>query len=357
MTNNIMLKISELPAALLRALVLGLLLGVSSCAELSHDDHEDANVNYPCAYVVNGYGNTISVIRLSDTTVSATLSLHGAMYPHHIAYDSVRKILAVAITGMDLSGGHDHSGESVDGLKIMILDAVTGRVVKEIPCKGMPHNATFVRNGSELWFGEADSVRSTVHVYSTANWTALKSIVVGGGLSEVTVSADGTRVFATNTKDSSVTVIDPELYSVLATVPVGATPVGAWPAANGFMYVDNERSRSVTEIDVKTATVRRTIDCGFMPAYVLYTPTKELWVTDATDGRIVWYADSGTEWQKAGEIVTGLQAHALAMNGVGTLVYCTNQGANTVSVIDIARHTVVATVAVGRQPNGIVLRE
>ncbi|MFM8568506.1 MAG: YncE family protein [Candidatus Kapaibacterium sp.] len=341
----------------MKTILLSLALIGISCAELSHDDHEDVNVDYAAAYVVNGYGNTISVIRQSDHVVSATMSLHGAMYPHHIAYDSLRKILAVAITGTDLSGGHDHGGGSVEGLKIMILDAVTGRMLKELPCSGMPHNAMFVRAGAELWFSEADSVRSRVRVVSTADWTPVRSIDVGGGLSEVSISDDGTRVFATNTKDGTVSVIDPGRYEVVATIPVGVTPVGAWPAANGCMYVDNEGSRSVSEIVVKTASPGRTIDCGFMPAFVLYTPSKELWITDATNGRVVWYTDDGAEWRKAGEIVTGLQAHALALDSDGTTVYCTNQGAHTVSVIDAARHTVVATIAVGRQPNGIVMRK
>ena len=329
----------------------------ASCAELSHDDHESANVTYPAAYIVNGYSNTISVLRLSDNTIAETIALHGAAYPHHIAFDSIHKRLAVAITGMDLSGGHEHGSGSVDGLKVMILDAVTGQVQKEIACSGMPHNALFMRSGSELWFGEVDSVRSIVRVVSTTDWSEKARIIVGAGLSEVSVSADGTRVFAANTAGGTVNVIDPDSYAVTDTITVGTTPVGAWPGSNGRMYVDNETSRTVTEIDVATSRVLSTIDCGFMPAYALVTPSGELWISDATNGCVVWYILVGSTWTKGGEFATGEQAHALALNAAGTKVYCTNQGAHTVSVIDVATHTVVRTVLVGRNPNGIVLRE
>jgi YVTN family beta-propeller protein len=329
----------------------------ASCAELAHDDHESANVTYPAAYIVNGYSNTISVLRLSDNTIAETIALHGAAYPHHIAFDSVHKRIAVAITGVDLSGGHEHGSGKVDGLKVMILDAVTGQIQKEIACSGMPHNALFMRSGSELWFGEADSVRSTVRVVSTTDWSEKARIIVGAELSEVSASADGTRVFATNTAGGTVNVIDPNSYAVTDTITVGTTPVGAWPGLNGRMYVDNETSRSVTEIDVKSLQVLSTIDCGFMPAYALVTPTGELWISDATNGRVAWYTSAGASWTKAGDITTGAQAHALALNAAGTKVYCTNQGAHTVSVIDVATHEVVRTVPVGINPNGIVLRE
>lgn len=330
---------------------------LASCAELAHDDHESANVTYPAAYIVNGYSNTISVLRLSDNTIAETIPLHGAAYPHHIAFDSIHKRLAVAITGMDLSGGHEHGSGSVDGLKVMILDAVTGQVQKEIACAGMPHNALFMRSGSELWFGEADTMYSIVRVISTTDWTEKARITVGAGLSEVSASVGGTCVYAANTAGGTVNVIDPNLYAVTDTIAVGTTPVGAWPGSNGRMYVDNETSKTVTEIDVATSRVLSTIDCGFMPAYVLVTPSGELWIADATNGCVVWYTLVASTWTKGGEFVTGAQAHALALNAAGTKVYCTNQGAHTVSVIDVSSHSVVRTVPVGRNPNGLIVLE
>mgnify|MGYP006276680767 CR=1 FL=1 len=327
-----------------------------SCSDLgAHDDHVDANVNYAAAYVVNGYSNTLSVIRLSDFVESAVISLHGAQYPHHIAYDSVHNRLAVAITGMDLSGGHEHGEVMIPGLKIMILDATSGRIEKEIACERMPHNAVFMRSGSELWFGQADSARSEVLVYSTSDWTLLHSIPVGAGLSEVSVAANNTYVFAANTDDATISVINPTSYSVSTTIPVGLTPVGAWPAANGRIYVDNERGKSISEINVDSLRVVSTIACGFTPAYAVYVPSGELWVSDADAGRIVYYRPVNNEWSQAGSIATGANAHAIALNKDASLAFITNQGAGTVSVINTASHTVTATVRVGSLPNGIVI--
>lgn len=344
----------------LMSLVGSLTLALSglSCSDHSvHDDHVDANVTYAAAYVVNGYSNTISVIRLADNVESAVISLHGAQYPHHIAYDSVHNRLAVAITGTDLSGGHEHGQVAVPGLKIMVLDATSGRIEKEIACDRMPHNAVFMRSGAELWFGQSDTARSEVRVYSTSDWTLRHTIPVGAGLSEVSVAADGSFVFAANTGDASISAIDPTTYAVVATIPVGLTPVGAWPASNGRMYVDNERGRSISEIDVDSLRVVSTIDCGFTPAYALYLPSGELWVSDVDGGRIVYYRKSSGTWSEAGSVITGAKAHAMASSKDATTVYVTNQGAGTVSVINATTHSIVATVRVGSLPNGIVLRQ
>ena len=53
--------------------------------DMTHDvSHAMLNINYPAAYIVNGSSNNISVVKLSDNTVTETISLNGATFPHHI---------------------------------------------------------------------------------------------------------------------------------------------------------------------------------------------------------------------------------------------------------------------------------
>ena len=139
---------------------------------------------------------------------------------------------------------------------------------------------------------------------------------------------------------------------------VGADPVGAWSASNGKMYVDNEMSQTVSEISVSGMNVTSTINLGFKPGYVAYqTASGELWVSDATNGKVVYYTLSGGIWTLQGNIVTGADAHAITFNNDGTKAYVTNQGAGNISVIDVAAHTISQTIAVGTKPNGIALKQ
>jgi YVTN family beta-propeller protein len=334
---------------------------VSSCTK--HDEHDSdhdnpLNINYPAAYVVNGASNNLSVIKLSDNTVSETISLNGAVFPHHIYMNSKKTKLAVAITSSDLSGGHGDHTTATAGLKVQIIDANTGIIDKEIALSKMPHNAIFNRDDSELWVGQMDTIQSQILVFNTADWTLKNTINVGRGLSEVTFSNDGLMVFACNTMDGTTTLIDANTKMVKTTLIVGTDPVGAWSASNGNMYVDNEKSQNISEIAVSTMSVKSTINLGFKPGYVAYHQlSSELWVSDATNGKVVYYTLVSGVWSLQGNIVTGADAHAIAFNSDGTKAYVTNQGAGSVSVIDVPTHAVLQTISVGLKPNGIAIKQ
>jgi YVTN family beta-propeller protein len=336
---------------------------ISSCTKhdehnIGHDGHTLLNINYPAAYVVYGGSNNVSVIKLSDNTVSETIALNGATFPHHIYINPAKTKLAIAITATDLSGGHAGHAGAKAGLKVQIIDAVTGMIDKEIALSKMPHNAIFNTIGTELWIGQMDTIQSQVLVYNTSDWTLKNTINVGKGLSEVTFSNDGAMAFACNTMDGTVTLIDANTKMMLTTLTVGADPVGAWSASNNKMYVDNEASQTISEISVSSMTVTSSINLGFKPGYVAYhTSSGELWVSDATNGKVVYYTLISGVWTIQGNIITGADAHAITFNSDGKKAFITNQGARSVSVIDVASHIVTQTIIVGTKPNGIVIKE
>jgi YVTN family beta-propeller protein len=336
---------------------------ISSCTKhdehnIGHDGHTLLNINYPAAYVVNGGSNNVSVIKLSDNTVSETIALNGATFPHHIYINPAKTKLAIAITATDLSGGHAGHAGAKAGLKVQIIDAITGMIDKEIALSKMPHNAIFNTIGTELWIGQMDTIQSQVLVYNTSDWTLKNTINVGKGLSEVTFSNDGAMAFACNTMDGTVTLIDANTKMMLTTLTVGADPVGAWSASNNKMYVDNEASQTISEISVSSMTVTSSINLGFKPGYVAYhTSSGELWVSDATNGKVVYYTLISGVWTIQGNIITGADAHAITFNSDGKKAFITNQGARSVSVIDVASHIVTQTIIVGTKPNGIVIKE
>lgn len=333
-------------------------ISISSCKKNKDDEPTPANtdISYPALYVVNGTSNNLSVIELSSNTIKRTLSLNNAPYPHHVYLSPDKKFIAVAIAAMDLSGGH--SGHGMGGAtKVMILDAVTGEIHHEISTMHLPHNAAFSPSGSELWIPQADTVQGTVLVYNTSDYTLTNTINVGKAPSELTFSFDGSMVFVANTMDGTVSMIDPATKAIMATIPVGLDPVGAWPAPNGKMYADNESDLTLSEIDVMNANVTATINLGFMPGYVAFSSHhNELWVSDATNGKIVFFENIGGFWTAAGNLSTGTNAHAIIFNSDGTKAYVTNQGANTVSLIDVVNHVKLLDIAVGNKPNGMVIK-
>lgn len=264
-------------------------------------------------------------------------------------------MLALAVPGMDLSGGHgDHGAHVMPGL-VMLLDATTGmtHAARELPA--MNHNAAFGPIAGELWTTQM-ATPGQVLVRDADTLADKAAVDVGQGPAEITFGADGVYAFVANGASDSVTVIDAATKEVVKTIAVGKGPVGAWQGANGIAYVDNEAGKTITAIDTKTLDVLLTYKLGFTPGYAALAPDGMLWITDADNGRVVVYmADMD---MKHHVIPTGQGAHAIAFSGGESGAgYVTNQGENTVSVVSLDKLAVTKTLDVGDKPNGMVWRQ
>lgn len=343
-------------------IALLLLLNLSSLSCKKHkyyrkDNGFENEVNYPAAFVVNGGSNSIAIIDLNDNTVKETYSLKGSTFPHHVYLSPDKSLMAIAFIGSDLSGGHGgHSSGSI--FMVQVFNTTTGEHITNIFLKNAAHNAIFSPDGKELWLGQSKTDKSSICIYNTKKWKLEEEVEVGAGLAEITFSTDGTKAYTVNGTDGNVTVLNVADKSIVKTISVGTIPVGAWPASNGKMYVDNEGSKTVNEIDVVSNEVTSTISLGFKPGYVAFNKTiQELWVSDADNGRVMIYKNNGTFWAKNDSIITGSDAHAIVFNADLTKAYVSNQGASNVSLIDAVNHTKIKDISVGSKPNGIALKQ
>lgn len=338
----------------------------SSCRKHKMDNMEmEKNIDYPAAYVVNGESNTLSVIRLSDNSVSETIELMGTgmngmmMWPHHIYHHASANMhhLSIAMPGMDLSAGHTGSMPGMKG-RVMVVDAVKGNVIKDLEVPGMNHNALYSPDGSEIWTSQMGP-NGKVLVFDASTYAIKNTIVVGDEPAEVTFSADGSKAYVANGGDNTVSIINPNTKTVITTVSVGTNPVAAWVGYDGKMYVDNEDGQSVSVIDVASNTVIQTINLGFMPGSVAHNNLrKELWVTDPSNGKVhFWTLDlTGNAWVHGGVFIAGSGAHATAFTNDGNTAYVTNQLAQSVSIFNVSTHAKIKDITVGKKPNGIIIK-
>lgn len=302
-------------ASIIGAIVL------TSCSKDDNMNMDAAlNVDYPAAYVVNGEDATVSVIKLSTNEVTATIPLMVTgtdmiMWPHHIS--SHENHLAIGVPMMDLSLGH--SGLNTAGMtgKLVVIDAMTGTIVKNINLPKMNHNTIYSPNGTEIWVPQMDEMNSKVLVYDASTNALKKTINTGMMSAEVTFSSDGSKAYVANGDDNKITVINVATKEIITTIPVGLNPVGAWTGSNGKMFVDNEDGQSVSVIDVATDMVEQTITLGFMPGIASHNGIKkELWVSDPMAGKVhYWTYDTVMGmWMHGGLFNTGAGAHAMSLS-------------------------------------------
>lgn len=292
------------------------------------------NINYPAAYVVNAEGNNLSIIDLASQQVKETVSFGDAsmsginmanmvMWPHHIYLSPDGSKLGVGVPGMDLSAGHTGGMSGMNG-RVLVVDAKTGATTQNQQTPVMNHNAVFSPDGTEIWTSQMEEA-GKVLVYDAATMAKKNTIAVGMEPAEVTMSANGLYAFAANGMSNTVTVIRVSDKTVVKTIPVGNDPVGAWPGSDGKMYVDNEKGQSISIIDVATLTVVETVMLGFTPGYAAYNSVRnELWVSQAgTGNKVVIFERMSNRWMPMGEVVTGLDAHAIAFTKDGAAAYIT----------------------------------
>jgi YVTN family beta-propeller protein len=159
-----------------------------------------------------------------------------------------------------------------------------------------------------------------------------------------------------NTSDGTVSVIDTSDNTVVATIPVGTSPIGVAAHPDGtFVYVTNEADDTVSVIDTATLTVVTTIPVGEFPNGVAFHPT----------GTFAYVANWGDDENLSviltsnhsvyGSVPIPGSPHAVTVSPNGQHVYVTNVGNNTVAVVDPQSLSVVDTIAVGEFPDSIAM--
>jgi YVTN family beta-propeller protein len=144
-------------------------------------------------------------------------------------------------------------------------------------------------------------------------------------------------------------VIDTAANAVVATIPVGASPLGVAVSADGrAAYVTNYSGSSVSIIDTATLQVLSTISLGtgLLPGGVAVTAdgTKVLIAiqSPASDRRVFVFDRVHGQLRS---LQVGQAPFGIATHPTQPLAYVANQLSKTVSVIDTDSETVVDTIS------------
>lgn len=296
--------------------------------------------------------------------------------------------------------------EKIKASRLLLLLFVTqlsvyarelNRTIKTIPVGNSPAGIAITPNNLFAYVANNDNhpffmdngipSGSTVSVLDLTNNTLIKTIT-DASFNEpytVTINADGTRVYITNSAGTTITIIDSATNTVTGTITGFDGPSGMVITPDGnTAYVNNYGSSAgvgsgngttVSIVNLTTNSITGTITVGLAPASLAITPAGDfVYVINYVDGNpgtgtisVIQISDNTVV-----KTINGFFGpFGIAITPDGTFAYVTNFGSNnfsplsggispevsgtTVSVVNLESNTIEATITLGNQPAGIAI--
>ena len=104
--------------------------------------------------------------------------------------------------------------------------------------------------------------------------SVLTNITVGNGPEQMLYDPSNGYIYVANTMSNSISVIDPSIRAAIKTITSLSRPLYMlYDPSNGYIYVVNEGSNSVSVIDTSKEAVIANITVGYAPYFLLYDPS------------------------------------------------------------------------------------
>jgi YVTN family beta-propeller protein len=208
---------------------------------------------------------------------------------------------------------------------------------------------------------------NTVSVIDTRTDQVVDTIAVGILPYGIAIDTISNRIFVSNIESDTVSVIDGPTNKVVSQVTNLSNPVGI--TINPFkslVYVSNIDNGTVTVIDEISRKVQNRVSVGNFPydiaVYRLNSITDLIYVTNTgsntvsvINSSLVLEPPVRIESKVIKNITVGRTPAGVAVDQQKGLVYVTNKDSNTVTIIDTSTNNVTRTIPVGIAPVGVAV--
>lgn len=274
-----------------------------------------------------------------------------------------------------------------------VLDIESRRVVKTLPVSA-PDGLVITPDGKKVFVSSSDS--GSVKVVDTASDSITASIDVGPKPAGLTITPDGSLVVVAVGGAGEAVIIDASQDAVVRRAAIGMAHSSCVTSDGRYAYVGSQvaTSPAIVKMDLHADTQVQTLPVDKSPRalacegdriYFTVVGLDAVEVLDLQTGKLGTPIASGgsphdvraarpgeTELvvsQTAGDlefidvrsatlvakVPTGKLAHWIALNEDRTSAYVTNEGDDSVSVVDLERRVVTDTIGVGKAPRKIAL--
>ena len=165
-----------------------------------------------------------------------------------------------------------------------------------------------------------------------------------------TAFADPTgRIFVTNEKGDSISVINGSSLDVEATINVGDRPRGIGLSPDGNeLYIAVSEENKIKVVDPKSLKILREFEAGSDPETFAVHPNGNIYISNEDEAKATVF-DPKTGKQLA-EIRVGLEPEGVAISPDGKRVIITSESTNMLHVIKASENTIENNILVGSRP-------
>ena len=152
------------------------------------------------------------------------------------------------------------------GGDIYVVDTASYSAVAHFKVNGRPRSVVFLSGGG-IGFIPSESV-GELNVIDTVNAKVLKTVALPAGSRpmRVALSPDQKRLYVSNGRAGTISVLDTHSYELLDTIKVGIRPWGIGVSPDGkFLFAANGPSNDVSVVDLKTNREVGRIKAGSSP--------------------------------------------------------------------------------------------
>ena len=264
-------------------------------------------------YATDEFSNTVSVISGTSNSVEGTIIV--GSFPYGVAVNPFDSRVYVTNRGTDT---------------VSVIDGSTNTKLHNITVQNSPVGVAV--NPSSNWIYVTNINSNTVSVIDGITDKVTSNIMVGRIPYGVAANPIDNKVYVTNIGSNSVSVIDGLKNKVTANITVGKNPVGiAVNPISSKVYVTNIQSNTVSVINGTTHKVMSTIT-----------------VNPSLGGSFTKIRDPVLSIPIAAKFP--LIASLVGVDDITNMIYVTNTGSNTVSIIDGKTDNVVLKVGFNVNP-------
>jgi YVTN family beta-propeller protein len=309
------------------------------------------------AYISGGLSNTVTVIDTASQLVLGTIVLnpvgptwYGDLCPYGVANSSTSGKIYVASMCTNTIPAIDAGTLSVADY-IQVPTTTGGSTMAAVT--SLDGSLVYVSDDS----GSGPSA-GNIHVINTSN-DSISSFQIGKGSYGLKLHPDGNHLYATNTGDNTVTVVDLTSNAVTATITTGQEPFGMVVNNAGTRaYAANYGDNTVSVIDVTAGsptlnTVLQTISVGNVPMDVAVSADgSRLYVSNYNDHTVSVFNTAGDANALIGTISLPHAPKGLAVQPGTEYLWVLLADASEAVIVNTAgdANTIVNTIAVSGKP-------